>query len=384
MHLPNYRDGSIVNLSAGIMKAFGARSPYRPLASLDPKRLQRARNIVLMVIDGLGYDFIMAQGKGSFFRENLKDRVTSVFPATTASGITSLLTGLAPQQHAVTGWFVFLKELGVVSTILPFKPRIGSGSFSGMGIKPEDIFLHKSIFEKMKVQSYIVEGSDIIDSAYNSYYGKGTKRYAYKTFRGFLRQAKKAVNADNRRKFIFAYWPGFDSLCHKYGPGSRKAKAHFRELDRAVGGFAHSLRGSDTTLIITADHGFLDNDEGHTTLLKDHPDLAECLTLPLSGDARTITCYVRPDRAAEFEAYVKTTLSHVCDLNKSTELVDRGFFGLGKPHPKLWDRIGDYILIMRGGAVMRDELKGEKRKKHKGDHSGVSSEEMYVPLIIWD
>ncbi|MFC1533977.1 alkaline phosphatase family protein [Thermodesulfobacteriota bacterium] len=383
MHIPNYNDGSIVNLSSSIMKAFGGRSPYKTLQSLDHSVLQESRNIMLMVIDGLGYDFVMEYGRDSFFHDYLKDRITSVFPATTASAITSLLTGLAPQQHAVTGWFVYLKELGMISEILPFKPRVGSNSFVGMGVKPEDIFLHRSIFEKIKVQSYIVTGSDIINSAYNSYYGKRATKLPYKTLRGFLRQAKRAVRASSRRKFILTYWPGFDSLCHKFGPSSKKAKAHFKELDRIVGDFSHSLQGTDTTLIVTADHGFLDNDKAASILLKDHPDLGESLTLPLSGDARTIICYVHPDRVDQFEGYIEDNLSHVCDIHRSEALVERGLFGLGEPHPKLLERIGDYILIMRGGAVMRDVLKGEKWKKHKGDHSGVSSQEMYVPLIIW-
>ena len=228
-----------------------------------------------MVIDGLGYDFIMEFGKDSFLKDHLKDKITSVFPATTAAGITSFLTGLAPQQHAVTGWFVYLKELGMVTTILPFKPRIGSGSLSDMGIKPETIFLHKSIFENIKGQSFIVAGKDIIYSPYNGYYGKGTTRLPYNTLTGFLRQTKSAlrIGPGPGRKFIYTYWPGFDALCHKYGPGGRKVKAHFKLLDRKIGDFARSLKGTDTSLIITADHGFFANDRAHAILLKDHPEL---------------------------------------------------------------------------------------------------------------
>ena len=44
---------------------------------------------------------------------------TAANPPTTSAAITTFATGLAPQQHAVTGWFMHLKELGAVSTILP-------------------------------------------------------------------------------------------------------------------------------------------------------------------------------------------------------------------------------------------------------------------------
>ena len=37
----------------------------------------------------------------------------------TATAITTFMTGLAPQQHGLTGWHVYLKELGCVTAVLP-------------------------------------------------------------------------------------------------------------------------------------------------------------------------------------------------------------------------------------------------------------------------
>jgi len=54
MPLPNYKDGSIVNLMSSIGRALGHKSPYKPLKILDPKELKDSKNIVLMVIDALG------------------------------------------------------------------------------------------------------------------------------------------------------------------------------------------------------------------------------------------------------------------------------------------------------------------------------------------
>ena len=41
-----------------------------------------------------------------------------MFPPTTAAAVTTLLTATAPQQHAVTGWFLYLRELGTVTAFL--------------------------------------------------------------------------------------------------------------------------------------------------------------------------------------------------------------------------------------------------------------------------
>ena len=57
-------------------------------------------------------DFSVRLQNLTILSENLIGSMTSVFPATTASAITTFATGLAPQQHAFTGWFMFLKEIG--------------------------------------------------------------------------------------------------------------------------------------------------------------------------------------------------------------------------------------------------------------------------------
>ncbi len=45
--------------------------------------------------------------------------MASIFPATTATAVTTFLTGTAPQQHGITGWFMYLRE----PAALPYRPR---------------------------------------------------------------------------------------------------------------------------------------------------------------------------------------------------------------------------------------------------------------------
>ena len=63
MYLPNYDNGSIVNLMSSISQGLGAESLYQPLPALSPAELSASRNIVLIVIDGLGYEYLMKRGK---------------------------------------------------------------------------------------------------------------------------------------------------------------------------------------------------------------------------------------------------------------------------------------------------------------------------------
>jgi hypothetical protein len=142
------------------------------------------------------------------------------------------------------------------------------------------------------------------------------------------------------------------------------------------------LKGTDTLVVVTADHGFIDTDPRLTVQLADHPELAKCLVMPLCGEPRVAFFYVRPGLCRQFERYVEQRLREYCEVYASLELLDRGWFGLGEPDPRLQHRIGDYVLISKDSYVIKDALPGEKPWTDLGVHGGVSEDELYVPLVM--
>jgi hypothetical protein len=383
MYLPDYNGGSIVNLMSSILQALGGESLYQPLPALSPAELSASRNIVLIVIDGLGYEYLVKNGRGTVFYEHLQDKITSVFPSTTAAGVTTFATGVAPQQHAITGWFVHLKELGAVSAVLPFKPRHGGPPFSKAEVKPEEIFTQAPLSTKIKAKSYAIMPRQLVKSDYNRAMAGETKLVGYRNLGGFFKTIRKVIRSNKKQqKYIYAYWPEFDTLSHEYGNGGQKAAIHFAELNKRLTSFLKSLNRTDTTIIITADHGFIDADQSKRIELKDHPQLMETLTLPLCGEGRAAYCYVRPARTAQFEAYVTEYFGDKCEMFRSEDLIAGNYFGLFEPNPRLFERVGDYVLIMKENYVLRDSLLGESRHAHIGYHGGVSKEEMFVPLVV--
>ncbi|MGD2083655.1 MAG: phosphodiesterase, partial [Chromatiales bacterium] len=121
--------------------------------------------------------------------------------------------------------------------------------------------------------------------------------------------------------------------------------------------------------------------EGDRVLLEDHPELGETLLLPLCGEPRAAYCYVRAGATSDFESYVREELGHCVDLRHSGDILDAGLFGMGSPHPRLAQRIGDFTLLMRDHYVIKDWLPFERRYEQIGVHGGLSADEMYVPLI---
>lgn len=382
MYKPNYKNGSIVNLMSSIKRAFGGNSQYEPLDNFDFSNFS-SKNIILIVIDGFGYDFLTKYGKDSFLYKNLKGKMTSVFPSTTASAMTTYSTGLAPQQHALTGWFMFLKEIGAISVILPFTTRAGNLKLSEGKIKYRDIYNEKSFFDDLKVSSFSIKDKAYIDSDYSRLTDGKAKKLPFSNLNQFFKQINNALNAVKERKYIFAYWAKLDAVCHEKGTDSIEAKKHFDELDKKIKSFSKSLKNKNATLIISADHGLINTKEKNKIIeLKNHPKFVETLAMPLSGEPRVVYCYVKSQKIKEFENYVKTEFKNSCDLYKNSDLIKSNYFGLFKPNEKLKDRIGDYILIMKENYIMKDFVFGEEQHIHIGNHGGVSKEEMFVPLIV--
>ena len=159
-------------------------------------------------------------------------------------------------------------------------------------------------------------------------------------------------------------------------------RAHYQEISRELEFLVNSLRHTDTTLIITADHGLLDTAPERSIQLKQHPALWDMLALPLCGEARAAFCYVRPGQTRQFEAYIARHFGDISDLYKSEELIHKNYFGLFEADPRLSARVGDYTLIMRENYIIKDFLTGEAEKNFVAYHGGLSHAEMYVPLIV--
>lgn len=380
---PDYQGGSIVNLMASIIRGRGGESDYPSLRLLPPDEVADHTNVVLLVVDGLGFEYLTQRLHAGTLGRSLRGAITSVFPPTTATAITSFLTGDAPQQHGLTGWHTYLRELGCVMTVLPGNPRYGGVGYRQAKLDPVKLFGHLPLSERIRTRSIVVSPTHIAHSDFHlAHLGRSELR-TFETLPEMFRQAVQAVRSDSRPKYLHLYWPKLDSIGHEKGMGSETALAHLREIELALTDFLVGLARTDTLLLVTADHGQIDTVEADWIGLADHPELSRCLALPLCGEPRAAFCYVRPGRVEQFERYCREVLGDKLDLVPSEDLVARGLFGLGDPHPRLEERIGDYTLLMRDNNVIREWLPGEKHYTQIGVHGGLSATELKVPLCVF-
>ncbi len=381
MMLPNYKDGSILNLIGSIARAVGTKTNYEPLRLLQPEEILRYKNIILIVLDGLGYDYLKRYGEKRFLMSGLRGRITSVFPSTTASAIPSLHTGCSCIEHGMTGWFTYIKELGMVVTSLPYNSRVRCCYNLNERKNIKEIFNIKPFTDRTGRKKFIVTPKDLSNTVFTKIAAGKARIIPYnKVNEGFNKITK--IVKKSRKKYFYAYYPEHDHLCHLHYTHSKKVLKNFLRLDRVIERFVKSSEGTESIVIVTSDHGSDDTDKH--VVLNDYPEVYDTLRLPLSGDHKCAYCYLKNGKEREFLRAMKK-IKNSCYLFKSEELVKRGVFGIEKPDKRFLDRIGDYIIVAKEGYGIYDFIgkTHKKRKFNKGDHGGLSEREMTVPLIVF-
>jgi len=315
-------------------------------------------------------------------RKHLHGRLTTVFPSTTASAITTFMTGLAPQQHGLTGWFTYFQELESILTVLPVKPRFGGASLGELNIDVPALYGHVPVFDLLDVDGYIVSPRNIAYSDYSVAHRGKARTMPYDNLNECFALTHDLIKGDTNKKYIYTYWPQFDGMAHELGVNSKEVADHFREIDEAFRQFLADIAGTNTLVIATADHGIIDSGPEHCIEVEHHPQLQAMLTMPLSGERRMAYCYVEAQRRGDFIDYLQRNLTEQITVVPSGQLLAQHYYGIGPAHPQLDRRIGDFALIMNDNYTIMDTIPGERHFYHIGTHGGLSADEMLVPLVV--
>jgi len=144
-----------------------------------------------------------------------------------------------------------------------------------------------------------------------------------------------------------------------------------------------ALEKSDYNLVITADHG-------QTTVknwikMDSKSEIMNYLSGPPWGDARIMFLNVAPGQESAIEKYVAERYSKYSILEESDTLINTGIFGKKKVDERIRYRFGTHILIAKDHVAFNYEYPKNVPSNDVnsiGLHSGLSSEEMEVPLIV--
>ena len=387
-HWPDYQGCSLLNLISSLNQELGG--PHTGQAGLRQPWLSgiaRHRHVVLVLIDGLGEQQLQTLGPHSLLRRHQLATLSSVFPATTAAAITTLLTGQSPASHGLIGWHLHCTaiEAGQESIVAPLPMSVRHPADSTLTAEQlaSQLLVCPPLLPRLGRPAQILQPHYIADSPYSLHHAASMKRTAYHDIEDGVARLAASLQQDQAPGFHYLYLPQLDSLMHRQGCHASAVQALFARLDAAFAQLGEIADQTDSALLVTADHGFINTPQARQISLdEDFPALYAMLAQPLSGERRAVFCHVKPGQRDAFASLVRQQLGHACWVVDSTQLLQAGAFGPGLPHPQLASRCGDVTLLARDDWSIRDTLPQEKPLYLPGQHGGVSAAEMTVPLVL--
>ncbi|MFA5885857.1 MAG: alkaline phosphatase family protein [Acidimicrobiia bacterium] len=328
-----------------------------------PEAVHAARVVVLLVLDGLGWDALHSHPVHMPHLSAMAGGpITTVVPSTTAAALTSITTGLPPSVHGVIGYRVAID--GDVLNVLGYQLAKSKRAPDPFTVQRHAPFLGRP--------AVVVSGAGFRDSGFTKVHMRDARYVGYRAESTLVEHLRLIARGDD--KFVYAYYPGIDEVAHAYGLHDGFYAAELHAADRLVGDVLAALP-EDAALVVTADHG-----QSHVG-----PDgwrplgrVADYVAFG-SGDARFRYLHARRGGGAELVEAARDEFGAEAWVFSRDELLDGGWLG-PDPSPATRRRVGDVVLAAHGGVAFVDPAM--PRESHLvSAHGSLTAAEMLVPLV---
>ncbi len=365
--LPAYGESSLADVTPSLLAALGVPGE-RDVLGLPP-----APRACVLLVDGMGWEQLAGNRDAAPYLASLLDTarvLTAGFPATTATSMGSLGTGLPPAEHGLVGLRVAVPGTGRLMNCLKWDDRVDPLRWQPRA----------TVFERAEAGG--VAASHLAPGAFRE--GGLTKaalrgcRYTPADSPGELvAEAGEAIRGADRT-LTCVYYPDLDATGHRKGCRSRAWRLQLSHVDHLAEQLAAALP-PDAALYVTADHGMVDTSPELLVDADAVPALREGVAL-LGGEARARHVYTRPGAVADVLATWREVLGEHVWVVSRDEAAAAGWFGPRLPADVL-DRVGDVVAASRDATA----LVASKTEPHEsaliGQHGSMTPAEQLVPLL---
>lgn len=359
---PDYNKG-LINVISSIEKYYGIKPKHKSLKTLDDiLNKNNSKNIVLLLFDGLGYN-ILCNNKDicPFLYKHLKDSISSNFPSTTMSARTTVESGLTPKEHGWLGWNMYFKKFDNVICL-------SKNIIKDTKTKPANYHVAKTLLKYIPVSDLINSKDNFIGKTFRVY-----SNHKYESLRKLKKQIKK-ITKKKEKVYVYAYYNEPDHVMHHYGVGSKEMIKYLKHIEKWFKKICKSLK--NTTIIGIADHGHINTQYIN---LMDYTNIINMLDKNISIDDRATSFMVKKEYRKTFPIELRKILKDDFIIMTKKEVIENGLYGGGYENKYFKDGLGDYFAL----GISNKAIKYDNKKNfHKSAHSGLTLDEMLVPLII--
>ena len=358
--VPDYAGRCVSNLVPNLLGPGGTAA----LPSWFPAPVHDADQVVLLVLDGLGWNHLRARPELAPTLSALTgEAIMTVAPSTTATALTSIATGLAPGEHGIVGYRFSTR--GEVLNVLRWSTPTGDARkrLVPREVQPVPAFMGSTV--------PVVTKAEFAGSGFSMAHLGGARHVGYRATSTMLVQVRHLLAAGET--LIYAYYDGIDKVAHEYGFGPY-LDAELCAVDELTRLLLANLPAR-TALLVTADHGQVQVGDRLVAL--------DAGVVPLvagqSGEGRFRWLHARPGAAAELLAAANGAHGGSAWVVSVDEVIDEGWFG-----PRVTSaargRLGDVALVARD-PISFDDPADSGPFPLVCRHGSLTDDEMLVPLL---
>ncbi len=356
--VPDYGGACLSNIVPALL------GPAAEPPSWFPPPVREARQVVLLVLDGLGWDQLMA-------RRHLMPTVAaleggpghSVAPTTTATALTSITTGCPPGEHGIIGYRFTVH--GEVLNVLRWATERGDAR----GAIPPAHTQRVPPFLGLRVP--VVTRAEFAQSGFSGAHLAGMRHYGWRMASSLVAQVRALLR--DGEPFVYAYYDGIDKVAHEFGLGEAY-DLELRSADRLVADLLTELPDG-AALFVTSDHGQVD--VGDRIRTPDPGVLA--LARQQSGEGRFRWFHARPGAHADLLAAAREAHGHEAWAVSLEQMIDEHWFG-PRLSPAAAGRLGDVALVARADVAFDDPADSGPYQL-VARHGSLTAAEVRIPIL---
>lgn len=339
-------------------------------------RADGGRDLVILV-DGLGRELLeehLALTPTLRRRREEIRTVRTVAPSTTATAMTSLVTGLAPLEHGVLGYL----------TRDPRSGRAVNQLTGAAGIDPAQWMPCAVPAELARRPALQVAPAKHADSLLTRGAFRGWEFFAQSERGDRAGAALAALRQGGESALVHLHVDDVDHAGHKHGVDSDAWRDALAGADSLIGTLLRRVPAG-TRVHVTADHGMVDTAPERTIDLARVPEVRRRLAM-VAGEPRALMLFAkRPEEAPALVDAVREAIGEHGVVLSREEMLGAGLLGpvtTAPPAPRLEGRVGDAIVLARGRWSVDDSRRHRSsRRPEVGVHGSLTSTESLVPLL---
>ena len=200
--VPDYAGACLTNLVPSLL----GPSRTSDLPGWFPDPVRDARQVVLFVLDGLGWDQLAERAdRAPTMAAMAGGPIDAVAPTTTATSLTSIATGLTPGEHGVVGYRIAM--YGEVLNVLRWSTGGGDARrrLVPNEVQPRRPFLGSAV--------PVVAKTEFASSGFTQAHLAGVRHVGWRLPSNLAVEVRRLLASGE--PFVYAYYDGIDNIAHE-------------------------------------------------------------------------------------------------------------------------------------------------------------------------